>query len=118
MVALKKSKPFSFLSHPVPECSCLRYNSFETSTNASSPSTLLQLWTALGVSHQCPAWMDTDSVSQLKEKENEDDLDDDDSTSSGLFFGQNRENHEGDGEANNKDESQFEDQEELEGGDR
>ncbi|KAF7822359.1 O-fucosyltransferase 27-like [Senna tora] len=114
MEASKKSKSFSFLSHPVPECSCLRYDSFETS-NASSSSTSSQLWTALGVSQRCPAWMDTNSVSQFKEKENEDDLDDDDSTSSGLFYGGN---HEGDGEVNNKDESQFEDQEEIEGGDR
>lgn len=116
--ASKKSKPFSFLSHPLAECSCLRYDSSKTSTNASSLSTSSQLLTALGVSHRCPAWMDTHPVSQLKEKETEDDLDDDDSTSSSLFFGQNGGNHEGDGEVNNKDENQFEDQEELEGGER
>ncbi|XP_054801563.1 O-fucosyltransferase 27 [Prosopis cineraria] len=120
MEALKKSKQLSFLSHPVPECSCLRYSSLDRSTaNTSSPSTSSQLLTALGgIPHRCPSWMDTGSVSQLKEKENEDDLDDDDSTSSGLFFGQNRGNHEGDGEVNNKDENQLEDQEELDGGDR
>lgn len=118
MEASKKSKPFSFLSHPVPECSCSTYDSLETSSNASSPSISSQLWAASGVPHRCPAWMPTSSVSHSKEKESEDDLDDDDSTSSGLFFVEHGENHEGDGEANNKDENQFEDQEELEGGDR
>ncbi|KAI9074843.1 hypothetical protein K1719_043193 [Acacia pycnantha] len=119
MEASKKSKQSSFLSHPVPECSCMRYTSLDRSTtNASSTSTSSQLLTALGgIPHQCPVWMNTDSVSQFKEKENEDDLDDDDSSSSGLFFGQDRGNHEGDGEVNNKDENQLEDQEELDGGD-
>ncbi|XP_061366882.1 O-fucosyltransferase 27-like [Gastrolobium bilobum] len=117
--ASKNSKPLSFLSHPVPECSCLRHKSLETSKNSSSPSSS-QVWAALGLAHQCPAWMDTGSVSLVKEKEkeNEEDLDEDDSLSSGLFPGKNVVNQEGDGEANNKDENQFDDQEELEGGDR
>lgn len=115
--ASKKSKPLSFLSHPVPECSCSRYKSFETSKNSSSPSTS-QVWDALGLSHRCPAWMDTGSVSQVKEKVNEDDLDEDDSISSRFFFGKSGGNGEGDGEVNNKEENLFEDQEELEGGER
>ncbi|KAJ1435396.1 GDP-fucose protein O-fucosyltransferase [Sesbania bispinosa] len=114
--ASNKSKPLSFLSHPVPECSCSRHDSVEVSKNASSPLTS-QAWTALGVSHRCPAWMDTGPVSQLKDKENEDDVDEDDSLS-GLFLGRSGENNEGDGEVNTKEENQFEDQEELEGADR
>ena len=62
--------------------------------------------------------MDTGPVSQLKDKENEDDLVDDDFVS-GLFFEPSGGgNHEGDAEVNSKEENQFEDQEELEGGDR
>jgi hypothetical protein len=108
--ASSKSKPLSFLSHPVPECSCLRHDSFEASKNSSIPL-------SLGVTHQCPAWMVTSPVSQSKDKENEDDGDDDDSVS-GLFFKQSGGNNEGDAEVNTKEENQFEDQEELEGGDR
>lgn len=120
MEASKKSKQSSFLSHPIPECSCMRYTSLDRSTkNDSSPSPSTQLLTAIGgIPHRCPVWMSTDSVSQSKEKENDDDLDDDDSTSSGLFFGQTRGHHEGDGELNNKEENQLEDQEDLDGGDR
>ncbi|KAJ7974256.1 O-fucosyltransferase family protein [Quillaja saponaria] len=112
------SKPLSFLSHPVPECSCLRYDISETSINGSSPSSLSQVLDNLGVVHRCPAWMDTDLISRSIEKENEEDLDEGDLTSSGLFFQHNGGNHEGEGEISNKEESQFEDQEELEGGER
>nr|ABN09047.1 Hypothetical plant protein [Medicago truncatula] len=108
--ASSKSKSLSFLSHPVPECSCLRHDSFEASKNSSIPL-------SLGVTHLCPAWMVTSPVSQSKDKENEDDGDDDDSVS-GLFFKQSGGNNEGDAEVNTKEENQFEDQEELEGGDR
>ncbi|KAH1200190.1 O-fucosyltransferase 27 [Glycine max] len=113
--ASNKSKPLSFLSHPVPECSCSRRDSFEVSKNSSSPLTS-QLWTALSVAHQCPAWMDTGPISQSKDKENEEDVDEDDSVSE-LFFKQNAENHEGDAEVNIKEENQFEDQED-DGGER
>lgn len=116
--ASSKSKPLSFLSHPIPECSCLRHDSFEVSKNSSS-SLSSQVWKTLDVSHKCPAWMDTTSpVSQSKDKENEDDGDDDDSVS-GLFFKQSGGNNEGEGgEVTTKEENQFEDQEELEGGER
>nr|KYP76461.1 DUF246 domain-containing protein At1g04910 [Cajanus cajan] len=115
--ASNKSKSLSFLSHPVPECSCSLRDSFsEVSKNSSGPSTS-QLWKSLGVAHRCPAWMDTGPVSQSKDKENDDDVDEDDSVSE-LFFRQSSENHEGDVELNNnKEENQFEDQEE-EGGER
>lgn len=115
--ASSKSKPISFLSHPVPECSCSRHGSFEASKNSSSPLTS-QVSTTFGVTHQCPAWMDTGpAASQPKDKENDDDVDDDDSAS-GLFFRQSGGNNEGDGEVNTKEENQFEDQEELESSER
>jgi len=113
--ASNKSKLQSFLSHPVPECSCSRRDSFEVSKNSSSPSTS-QLWKALGVDRRCPAWMDSGPVSVPKDKENEEDVDEDDSVSE-LFFRQSAENHEGDAEVNTKEDNQFEDQED-EGGDR
>lgn len=117
--ASTKSKPMSFLSHPVPECSCLMYDSTETEVHASSPSTQSQVQATLGVVHQCPAWMKSDLILRSKDKDNEEDLDEDDSTSSGLFFRQGGENHEsGGGESNNKEEAQMDDQEELEGGER
>lgn len=117
--ASTKSKPLSFLSHPVPECSCLMYDSTETSVHASSPSTQSQVQAALGVAHRCPAWMNSDLISRSKDKDNEEDLDEDDSTSSGLFFRHSGDNHEsGGGESNNKEEAQLDDQEELEGGER
>lgn len=114
-----KSKPLSFLSHPVPECSCMRYDSTETSLHASSPSTSLQVQAALGVVHRCPAWMDNELVSRLRDKDNEEDLDEDDSTSSGLFFGHSGENQDsGGGDSSNKEEAHLDDQEDLEGGER
>ncbi|RZB98762.1 O-fucosyltransferase 27-like [Glycine soja] len=112
MEASNKSKLLSFLSHPVPECSCSR-DSFEVSKNSSSPLTS-QLVTSLGVAHRCPAWMDTGPISQSKDKENEEDVYEDDSVSE-LFFKQNAENHEGDSEVNIKEENQFEDQEDDSG---
>lgn len=116
MEASSKSKPLSFLSHPVPECSCSRHDSSKASKNSSSPLTS-QVSTTLGVTHRCPAWMGTGPVSQLKEDKENEDIDEDDSVS-GLFYGQSGGNSEGDGEVNTKEENQFEDQEELEGGER
>ncbi|XP_022728321.1 uncharacterized protein LOC111283910 isoform X3 [Durio zibethinus] len=114
--ASNKSKSSSFLSHPVPECSCLRPDSGETSSNASSPSVHWQVQAALGVIHGCPAWMDGEKSSSSREKENEEDVDENDPSSSGLFF-QHPGSHDVGGEdANLKEESQFEDQEE-DGGD-
>ncbi|KAK2966209.1 hypothetical protein RJ640_027874 [Escallonia rubra] len=114
-----RSKPLSFLSFPIPECSCLRSGSTGKSVDGSSPSAHLHLLAALGVTHPCPAWMDNDVSSHLRGKENEEDLDEDDSTSSGLFFEHINGNHEdGGAELSSKDEGQMEDQEELENGDR
>ncbi|XP_041007607.1 O-fucosyltransferase 27-like isoform X1 [Juglans microcarpa x Juglans regia] len=118
MEASTKSKPLSFLSHPVPECSCLRYDSKETSFHSSSPSTQSQVQAALGVGHQCPAWMDSDLILHSKDKDNEEDLDEDNSTSSGLFFRNSGESHESGGGGSNNKEVQLDDLEELEGGER
>lgn len=118
--ASRASKSKSFISHPVPECSCLRHDSAEKPTQASStPTTTSEVLAALGVVHRCPVWMDDESTLHSREKENEEDFDEDDSISSGLFFDQDNGNHAGGGagELNNKEEAQLEDQEE-EGGER
>ncbi|GLT56361.1 hypothetical protein SLA2020_294050 [Shorea laevis] len=113
--ASNKSKSSSFLAHPVPECSCLRYDSVEKSTNASANH--FQVKAALGVVHHCPAWMLREMVPRSKDKENEEDLDENDSSSSGLFFQHASGNHVSGGEEIIiKEEAQLEDQEELEGG--
>ncbi|XP_077223211.1 O-fucosyltransferase family protein [Tasmannia lanceolata] len=109
------SKPLSFLSHPVPECSCLRHSTFKTSTHALSPSIRSQAHLSLGVEFQCPAWMDNDTITNF-DKESEEELDEDDSSSGQLF------QHSGDivggAETSNKEDIQMDDQEELEGGER
>lgn len=121
----KVSKSLSFLSFPVPECSCLR----SESNGASSRASTSQLPAALKVARSCPAWMGKDVNSRPGDKENEDDLDDDDSGPFSLFFrpsggGSNNRNtvssgSRGGGEMmSSKEETQMEDQEEMEGGDR
>lgn len=112
--ASTKSKSLSVLSHPVPECSCLKYDPTESYVNASSPSHS-QLQATLGAVHHCPAWMDSQIISRSKDKESEEDLDEDDSSSSGLFFRHNGSNHESGGGEINKEEAQLEDQEEESG---
>ncbi|CAI9272615.1 unnamed protein product [Lactuca saligna] len=116
----KASKSLSFLSFPVPECSCLRSESKGAFTS--------QLPAAIKVARSCPAWMGKDVVSRPGDKENEDDLDEDDSGPFGLFFRQsggssNRNNGGGGGRGggemmSSKEETQMEDQEEMDGGDR
>ncbi|VVB04463.1 unnamed protein product [Arabis nemorensis] len=116
----KRSKTLSFLSHPVPECSCVR--------RAHPVSNALLVEVDLGVTRHCPQWMDGVVIERSKDNkklEKEEDLDEEDLSSSGLFFG-----HKGNGgnsngnnetlnsEANNKEEGQLEDQEELEGAER
>lgn len=111
-----KSKPQSFLSHPLPECSCSRRGPTETSFHASSPSTQSQVEASLGVTHPCPAWMKGEKISQSRD-EREEDLDENDSSSSGFFF-RHSVGSPGDGEIPNKEDTQMEDQEELEGAER
>ncbi|KAK6154969.1 hypothetical protein DH2020_009217 [Rehmannia glutinosa] len=106
---LTKSKPHSFLSFPIPECSCSR----KVSVNASSP-----LHDVLRTTQRCPSWMDADVASPPGDKETEeDDAAEDDSDP--LLFRQIGESNEGGVEMSNKEETtQMEDQEELEGGER
>ncbi|GAV60096.1 O-FucT domain-containing protein [Cephalotus follicularis] len=114
--ASTRSKALSFLSHPVPECSCMRHDLSEPSSHASSPNrSQSHVQDALGVLHHCPAWMNKEIISSSKDKETEEDLDEDDPSSSGLFFRHNGRNQESGG-ADSKEEAHFEDQEELEGG--
>ncbi|XP_061948088.1 O-fucosyltransferase 27-like [Populus nigra] len=103
--ASSKSKPFSFLSHPAPECSCLRYD----------PTKPVEA--SLGVMHSCPKWMDSEIKTKSKDKETEEDSDEDVSSSSGLFFKNIGGNNQSGGGELIKEESQLDDQEELEGSD-
>lgn len=117
--ASAKSKLLSFLSHPVPECSCLRSNVNEIPFPGLSPPSQAQAQAALGAVHHCPAWIENALIPRPRDKDNDEDIDEDDSTSSGLFFRPRGGNHEvGGGEINNKEEAQLEDQEELEGAER
>lgn len=114
----KRSKAFSFLSHPVPECSCIKRD------HRVSNVSLIEA--DLGVTHRCPQGMDGAVRSKdNKNAEKEEDLDEEDLSSSGFFFGHkesggssNSNNETVNSEANNKEEGQLEDQEELEGGER
>ncbi|CAN8265853.1 unnamed protein product [Cochlearia groenlandica] len=120
----KRTKAYSFLSHPVPECSCNRQG--KRVSNASI------IEADLGVKHRCP--MDgvvterTKDNNKNKNVEKEEDLDEEDLSSSELFFGHkgsggnsnnsNNETVNSETNNNNKEEGQLEDQEELEGGER
>ncbi|GAB4832460.1 O-fucosyltransferase 27 [Ancistrocladus abbreviatus] len=115
--ASTKSKPLSFLSHPVPECSCSRKKSLATTLHASSPSHS-SIKASLGVLHSCPTWMDGGFSSRLRE-ETEEEMDEDENISSGVLFGHAVENHEvGSGDITSKEETQADDQDELEGSER
>ncbi|XP_010261259.1 PREDICTED: uncharacterized protein At1g04910 [Nelumbo nucifera] len=115
--ASTKLKPLSFLSHPVPECSCWRHDNLEESTHGRDLS-IHELQAALGIEYRCPSWMDNKVVSlSPKDKATEEDLDED--IVSGMFFRHGNGDHGiGGGETNTKEETQMEDQEELDGGER
>ncbi|KAF9624472.1 hypothetical protein IFM89_011480 [Coptis chinensis] len=116
-VASKTSKPLSFLSHPVPECSCMKHDPFGSLSHASNPLSHSQVQAALGVSHHCPAWMGKHDISMLpKDKENEEELDEEDSISE-LFLWHGKNQNVGKEETIDK-EVPMEDQEELESGER
>lgn len=122
MEAFNTSKPLSFLSHPVPECSCSR--------GKTSPLTGFSPQVAYKVRQSCPAWMSINVKSRLKEKESDDEINIDDGFISSFFFGRGSENQ---GKSNggnasreetsnggnaSREETRLEDQEELEGGER
>lgn len=113
--ASSNSKPQVFLTHPVPECSCLSHESLEAAHRASSPSSQLKSNMSFGVDYKCPAWMENNMISLVeKGKDSEEELDDDDSIS-GQFFQQST-SHEVGSEMGIKDDARMEDQEDLEGG--
>lgn len=109
------SKSISFLSHPVPECSCSR----QDLDRASSPSTQSQAQArGLGVMHRCPPWMRSESGLRSKDKQTEEEEDEDDLTSESFFGYKNENRVEGSGEMNSKEAILLNDQEELDGGER
>ncbi|KAJ4973999.1 hypothetical protein NE237_007173 [Protea cynaroides] len=112
-----RSKPLSFLSHPVPECSCLRHDPSEAPSHTLSPSNHSQVQAALGVEYPCPAWMDGYVISHSpKDNDNEEDLNEEDPTS--RWFVQHSSSYEIGSVSPIKEEAQMEDQEELESGER
>ncbi|KAF6169139.1 hypothetical protein GIB67_038636 [Kingdonia uniflora] len=113
----KSSNLLSFLSHPVPEYSCIKHNNLELSSDSSSQSTYSQLKVALGVGYKYPVWIDNIPNSYSSEsKGKQDDLEDEDPTSQ-LFLWNVVSGDVGGAEANNK-EMQMEDREEIENGEK
>ncbi|CAA0820310.1 O-fucosyltransferase family protein [Striga hermonthica] len=121
---LEKSKPLSFLSFPIPECSCSK-SSLSVPSPRAHPRKVLRLLNAssplfniLRTMQRCPSWIDTGpTVSQAVEEDDvsEDELDPPETTA-GLLFRQGGESNELQPEAGGGKEE--EDQEELEGGER
>ncbi|XP_071706782.1 O-fucosyltransferase 27 [Rutidosis leptorrhynchoides] len=122
----KVSKSSSFLSFPVPECSCLRFESNNSSSRASSS----QLPAAIKAAHGCPSWMGKDVILHPGDEDDvEDDDNDDDSGLFSLFArpsgggSSNRNTVSSGGRSggemmSSKEETQMDDQEEMDGGDR
>ncbi|XP_021739375.1 uncharacterized protein At1g04910-like isoform X2 [Chenopodium quinoa] len=109
--AFNTSKPISFLSHPVPECSCSR--------GKTSPSSGFNPQDAFKVQHSCPSWMGVNVNSRLKEKESDDEVYVDDGFISSFFFGHGSENQGASNGVNaSREETHLEDQEELEASER
>ncbi|XP_008788925.1 O-fucosyltransferase 27 isoform X1 [Phoenix dactylifera] len=107
-------KPLSFLSHPIPECSCLRQDRFEAASDgAAGSSKRLESRGLFGVTYSCPAWMETD-ISTVFEKEA-------DTEEAGVFLSEQsfqwKNSQEiGGTEINGREDAQLEDEEDLEGG--
>ncbi|CAI0553252.1 unnamed protein product, partial [Linum tenue] len=112
MNASVASKPSSFLSHPVPECSCVGSGNTEEASAASHASHAQSAAAALGVKERCPKWMDDDNETSSRLKDKENDEDDEVDNDDGLFF--ERSNESGGGEVNKEEAAQLEDQEESE----
>ncbi|KAL1538833.1 O-fucosyltransferase 27 [Salvia divinorum] len=121
---LTRSKPLSFLSFPVPECSCSGGSQpGAVPANTSSPLSQPPLRKVLASMAKCPSWMDRNATSNPRDKESDegDDVyeDDPDSLDAAVLFRQVGDSNEGSGvEMSNKEETQMDDQEELEGGER
>ncbi|XP_057522063.1 O-fucosyltransferase 27-like isoform X1 [Amaranthus tricolor] len=108
--AFNTSKPLSFLSHPVPECSCSR--------GKNNPPNGFNPRVAFKIRRICPAWMGIDQNSRQKEKESDGEVYSDDGFISSFFFGRGMDNQGASNGGNgSREESQFEDQE-IENGER
>uniref|UniRef100_A0A7C9EHV2 O-fucosyltransferase family protein n=1 Tax=Opuntia streptacantha TaxID=393608 RepID=A0A7C9EHV2_OPUST len=117
--ASNNSRPLSFLSHPIPECSCLRKKPASNTPLDSTSSTGFSPQASLGIKHSCPAWMGVSLNSRQKEKENDEDIYVDDAWIPAFFFGRSMENQgTSNGGSATREETPLDDQEELEGGDR
>lgn len=72
---------------------------------------------------KCPSWMDKNVISRARNGGSEEDVDDvyedePDSEDAAVLFREGSESNEGGGETSNKEETQMDDQEDVEGGDR
>ncbi|XP_022980538.1 O-fucosyltransferase 27-like isoform X1 [Cucurbita maxima] len=109
-------KSISFLSHPVPECSCSRQDS------EHAPSSRLTHSQAqaggVGVVHHCPDWMRSESGLRSKDKQTEEDGDEDEPTSESFLGYRSGNRVERNGEMMSKEAILLNDQEELDGGER
>ncbi|EPS74666.1 hypothetical protein M569_00088, partial [Genlisea aurea] len=112
------SKPHSFLSFPLPECGCSK-------RRRELPVRLHG--DVFGSIRECPSWMTTTTTNGRDERENEsDDVDEEEEVDPGptvasILFNQVKEEPNDGGaevERSSKEETQMEDQEELEGGER
>ncbi|KAG1327456.1 putative O-fucosyltransferase 27 [Cocos nucifera] len=107
-------KPLSFLSHPIPECSCLRQDRLEAAArNAAGTSKRLNSRALFGVTYSCPAWMETD-ISRVSEKEV--DIEEAGDLLSEQIFQWKNSQEIGGTEINGREDAQIVDEEYLEGG--
>lgn len=112
-------RPLSFLSYPIPECSCVREKPTPNTPLDSTSSTNFSSRATLGVKHSCPAWMSISPSSRQKEKENDEDIYIDETWIPPFFFGRNADNQgTSNGRSTSREETPLDDQEEPEGGDR
>ncbi|XP_051118964.1 O-fucosyltransferase 27 [Andrographis paniculata] len=119
---LTRSKRVSFLSFPLPECSCYSGGGDDdpvrSIVNASSPSVLSPLRNVLGSMQRCPSWVEDSLPDKETETDNVDEDESDSLVAAPLFQQSGSGNNEAGVEMSNKEETQMEDQEELDGGDR
>lgn len=70
----RTSKPFNFLSHPIPECSCRNFEAAKASESGKGGSQESQF--SYDGEVECPSWMQRSFVS-LRKQENENESQDD-----------------------------------------
>ncbi|KAL3624100.1 O-fucosyltransferase 27 [Castilleja foliolosa] len=108
---LTRSKPLSFLSFPFPECSCSSSDQVKVNTSSSLHDVLLRNM------QRCPSWMDSGPGDKGAEDDGGED-DDSDPPAATILFQQSGDSNEAVAEMGNKEETQMDDQEELEGGEK